>query len=105
MIDFEPTLDLFALFEPRAGMGDPTQDAVTLAEEVLKGDGSVTTEALHAQIGWPLRRFNMALGLLLGHVHLANVSDELLSGYPTRSFHVLPSERFHLRRFVERTKR
>lgn len=108
LCDLTPRLDLFIDFEPRAGRPDPNQDAVLLAQELLKKnpqDMSVDVPAFFAQLGWPLRRFNLALSIVLAEVRFANVSNELFSGHPSRSFHVLPDERFHLRRFVDRMKR
>lgn len=108
LCDLTPRLDLFIDFEPRAGRYDPNQDAVLLAQELLKKDPqdmSVDVPAFFVQLRWPLRRFNLALGIVLAEVGFANVSDELFSGHPCRSFHVLPNERFHLRRFVDRMKR
>lgn len=106
--ELSPRLDLFIDFDRRAGREDPNQAAVLLADELLKrgpADSSVNVPEFYAQLGWPLRRFNLALGILLADVGFANVSDELFSGHPTRSFHVLPDERFHLKRFAERLRR
>lgn len=93
---------LFLTFDPLVGGEDPTLDATDLAERVRTKEGGVSTQELHNETGWPLRRFNPALARMireLDHRHVSKTGDMT---YPTRHFHVDANDRVSLRRFIER---
>ena len=65
-----PTVDLFATFDPLANIGDPVSDSLLLIEKVLQGQDAINVGHLHEQSGWPVRRFNPAIGLVIGQIRL-----------------------------------
>ncbi|MGQ0619373.1 MAG: hypothetical protein ACT4QA_05565 [Panacagrimonas sp.] len=98
-----PTVELFATFDEIALGNDPSADVLILAQAILSGEDSIGVAALHGQIGWPLRRFNPALGLVLAQIDPTRVSQSISEiDYPARSFHLLPEDRVALKRFSRR---
>jgi hypothetical protein len=96
------TLDLFAAFDPVVLGQDPTRDAGELAKMALEiGDG-ISVAELHKLTGWPLRRFNPALGLLVAEIDERRVSKALDSEYVTTSFHLMADDRLALKRLATR---
>ena len=59
---------------------------------------------LHEELGWELRRFNPALGIVVANVDFRRVSDEYSSEYVTRHFFLLPEDEIALERLAERLK-
>jgi hypothetical protein len=95
-----PTLDLYATFDPVAIGSEPLADAQTLAARVLAGGDSVKVAELHVQTGWPQRRFNPAVGLVIAQVDERRVSKTGDSMYPTSFFHLQAADRVSLQRFL-----
>ncbi len=56
-----------------------------------------------AELGWPGRRLNPALGMVLREVDPGNVSREIQPDYVTACFHLDNADRARLRRFASRT--
>lgn len=98
----KPTLDLFATFDPEVTGHDPTHDAAEFAKLVLEGEEDVDVAALHTKCEWPERRFNPAIGLLVSQIDEGHVSGSYGTDYPTHSFHVSPTDRVRLKRFIAR---
>lgn len=99
-----PTMDLFSTFDPHALKTDPLADAAALTKTILAGGDSVRVVTLHADSGMPRRRFNPALALVIGNIDEGRVSQEINSQYPTGSFHLMPTDRVALRRFLKRAE-
>lgn len=97
-----PTVDLFATFDLEVMGHDPTRDAVELAKLVLERQEDVDVADLHSKCGWPKRRFNPAMALVVAQIDDDHVSKTLGSEYPTWSFHVSARDRVALRRFASR---
>lgn len=94
------TLDLFATFDPIADIGDPVADSLILVEMVLKGEGSVGVSDLHKQTGWPIRRFNPAVGLVIAQVDERRVGQQMQNQYPSRYFALAAEDRVALKRYA-----
>ena len=94
------TLDLFATFDPIADLGDPVADSLTLVEQVLCGNDSVNVRDLHKQTGWPIRRFNPAVGLVIARVDERRVGQESQNEYPARHFFLMAEDRVALKRYA-----
>lgn len=94
------TLDLFATFDPIADLGDPVTDSVALVEILLEGgEDSVSTAELHQKTGWPIRRFNPAVGLVITQIDERHVSRESQRQYPSRHFFLSADDRVTLKRY------
>lgn len=59
-----PQWRLFAEFDPVVKGWSPRHDAVVLAKKLLAAPGANDTAMLAADLGWPPRRMNPALGCL-----------------------------------------
>jgi hypothetical protein len=99
----EPTVDLFAAFDPQAIGSDPLADAGDLIRRILEDKRDVEVAELHAATGLTLRRFNPALGLVLPNIQSSSISEELGSDYPAGYFSVMPADRVLLKRFLARS--
>lgn len=99
------TADLFATFDPHTQQHDPVADAAKLAEIILAGPDAVDVGALHAETGWPLRRFNPAIAQIIPLIDSGRVGDVYGTEYPSRWFHALAEDRVELKRFVTRSGR
>lgn len=93
---------LFLTFDPLVAGDDPTLDATELAERVRTQEVGVSTQELHNESGWALRRFNPALARMIRELDDRHVSKTGDMTYPTRHFHVDANDRVSLRRFIER---
>lgn len=102
------TTDLFPTFDPVAYGTNPYADAGELIGRILaaiEANGETIDPAkLHEELGWELRRFNPALGIVVEHVDSRRVSDEYGSEYVTRYFFLLPEDEIALERLAERLK-
>jgi hypothetical protein len=96
-----PTPELFAEFDPRIGVGEPTPDSVTLANQILQGSDSVNIPSLHQTVNWPLRRFNPAIALVVPFVDERRVSKANHPDYPVMYFVLNAEDRVRLRRYAE----
>jgi hypothetical protein len=94
------TPDIFATFDPIAGLGDPVADSLGLTERVLAGEDSVDVPALHQQTGWPIRRFNPAAALIVAQVDERRVRQVQQNEYPTLGFHLMAEDRVALKRYA-----
>jgi len=99
-----PTPDLFATFDPLAEIGHPISDSVELIERILASGDSVNTASLHEATGWPLRRFNPAIALVIGQIGENRVSKTSDNQYPARSFHMIADDRVALKRYTANRK-
>jgi len=77
------------------------QDAREIAALVVQGNrDGVRVEELDAALGWPRRRFNPALRMVVDFVAPGRVSQSLQAEYVTRWFSPSNAERADLRRFA-----
>jgi hypothetical protein len=97
-----PTTDLYATFDPFAHGNSPVADAAELTTRVLAGEDSVGVAELHAATGWPLRRFNPAIALVIAQVDSRRVSSEMGCDYPSRWSFLMAKDRVALKRFAAR---
>ncbi|WP_020086046.1 hypothetical protein [Hyphomicrobium zavarzinii] len=97
-----PTVDLFFAFDALAIAGTPIEDTATLTEIVLAGPDDVNVAAVHAAIGWPLRRFNPPIALIIAEVDDRRVSKALNSTYPSQWFSLIPADRVALKALLKR---
>lgn len=79
---------------------DTKADARELAKQVLTHTGTVSVRALDEAMGWPRRRFNPALRLVVDFIGDGRVSKVIQPDYVTAHFAVSNAERAELRRFV-----
>jgi hypothetical protein len=99
------TLDLFATFDPIAKIGGPVADSLALVGIVLQGEDSVSVPGLHDQTGWPIRRFNPAIGLVIAQIDERHVSREVQNQYPSRYFILSADDRVALKRYAANLSR
>lgn len=98
------TVEFFASFDPYFSGFDPSEDAIQLAERALANDDSVSVVELHTDIGWPIRRFNPALQVLIEQIDDRRLSKTVDLTYPTRHFYLGAEDRVALRRFIAETE-
>ena len=103
------TSDIFAVFDPVAHGTDPHQDACELIRSILKEANeknmtsySVSGRELLEGTGWPHRRLNPALSLVLSNIDDRRVSRTLDNEFAARSFIVMPEDEVTLERFLKR---
>lgn len=77
-----------------------TADARTIAGIVARSGNSVNTAELERELGWPRRRLNPALRIVVGFIHPGRVSETMQPDYVTRHFFMDDAERAWLRRFA-----
>ena len=99
-----PTYDLFALFDPLVMGTSPQNDAVTLAWLSLELDSGHVPE-LEAKTGWPKRRLNPALALLLTLVDPGGVRKVIQPDYVTLGFSLTAHERVRFKQLVQSAQR
>jgi hypothetical protein len=97
-----PSYTLFALVDPLVSGTSPQTDAVEVAKIAL-GQGRVSAHELEKQLGWPKRRLNPALALLLPFIADRRVRKVIQPDYVTLGFVVSAEERFLLRRLTTGT--
>jgi hypothetical protein len=98
----KPTIDLFVTLDQHVVGSNPTADALDLTKRILDGEDQVASATLHAATGWPIRRFNPALAIVLSRIDDQRVSKEITSDYPSRHFFLMPIDRVELRRALKR---
>ncbi len=79
---------------------DTAGDAREIAKWSLGQDFSVDVAALDHALGWPRRRLNPALGMVLREIDPANVSREIQPDYVTGYFLLENADRARLRRLA-----
>lgn len=79
---------------------DTKSDARELAREALTTPDGVSVQRLDEKMGWPRRRFNPALRLVVAFIGDGRVSKTIQPDYITRYFSPSNAERAELRRFV-----
>jgi hypothetical protein len=99
-----PTLDLYAAFDLIVIGSNPVDDALVLTTMVLLGPDGVRVQELHTRTGWPLRRFNPAVGLVIAQIDEGRVSKAITPEYPTLHFQLAAADRVALRRYAEQLK-
>jgi len=95
------TDDAYALADKSVMGWDTREDAKFLAAAILKESAGIRTSDLQTTSGWPLRRFNPALRIVLERVTDGPVSAEVTPEHPTRHFTPSASDRFALKRLIE----
>jgi hypothetical protein len=89
----------YEILDPQVFGWDPKEDAKALATAALAQGDSVDVKELDEQIGWPRRRFNPALRLLLRFVAYESISRECQMDYVTGWFLLTNAERAAIRAF------
>lgn len=80
---------------------DTLGDARELTAMILASDtDSISVPDLETKTGWPRRRFNPALRLIVERIHPGRVSQSIQPDYVTRWFSMSNAERADLRRFA-----
>lgn len=79
---------------------DTREDAKHLARLALEKTGGVSSKDLHEATGWPVRRFNPALELVVQNIGDGRVSRTFGSDYVTAWFMPNDAERFALKQFA-----
>lgn len=87
------------LDEPVMGW-DTKADARALAREALAMSGTIGVRALDEKMGWPRRRLNPALRLVVDFIEDGRVSKVIQPDYVAAHFAMSNAERAQLRRFV-----
>lgn len=77
---------------------DTAADARDIAAWSLRQGASVDVAAMDGALGWPRRRLNPALGMVLREIDPANVSREIQPDYVTAYFALDDADRARLRR-------
>lgn len=95
-----PTVDLFAVFDPIAEIGNPQADAVALVTLLEASDDAVNVATLHKSTTWPSRRFNPALAIVLSKIGQQRISQVIIDEYPCPYFFLASEDRVALRRFA-----
>ena len=105
---FTLTPDLYAVFDPVATGSDPHDDACALARTILEeakahnGAFRVNARKLFEAVGWPPRRFNPALSLVIAQVDPHGVSKAVVADFAAASFGVTPACELALERVLKR---
>ena len=89
----------YVAFDPAVMGWDPKEDARTLAREALATRDTVNVATLDEKLGWPRRRLNPALRIVVGFVGEGRVSHTIQPDYVTRHFAPNNAERAALRAF------
>jgi hypothetical protein len=79
---------------------DTEEDARRIAAEVIKTRSGVRTSDLEAVLGWPRRRLNPALQIVIAFIHPGRVSQADQPDYVTMHFSPSNAELATLRRFA-----
>ena len=97
-----PQIKLFEVFDPAVfDDANPRADAAKLARYILAKNDTVGAEEAMAHLGWSVRRFNPAIGIVCSMIGRGRKSEEI---HPTISCpYVMPDprERAELRRFAD----
>lgn len=103
------TADLSATFDPVAVGTAPHADACVLIEHIIaegkageSSNYSLGSPELQEVIGWPLRRFNPALSVVIDLIDQSRVSRALGGEFAARSFIVTASEEIEFERYLAR---
>ena len=96
---YQLEVDAYPAFDPGVMGWDPKEDARTLAREALATRDTVSVPALDEKLGWPRRRLNPALRIVVGFVGEGRVSRSIQPDYVTRHFAPNNAERATLRAF------
>ncbi|WP_394663660.1 hypothetical protein [uncultured Sphingomonas sp.] len=95
------TIALFVAADPAITGHDPRKDAVLLARMMIENPKLGNIRELEAAVGWPRRRFNPAVGLLVPLFPHNRMRTPLQNDYPVLGFIVGDDEIVSLRRFVQ----
>lgn len=87
------------LDEPIMGW-NTEDDARALAALVVQKRENIRSADLEAELGWPRRRFNPALRMVVNFIHPGRVSQTIQPDYVTRYFSPTNAEPAQLRRFA-----
>ena len=96
-----PQYGLFALADPAVTGHFPRRDAAILARRLLDDTAYASVPALFATTGWSHRRFNPALGLLLGLFCDDRYTMSADSGFAADAISLGEAEQLKLRRFIK----
>lgn len=97
---YQLTTDAYETLDKPVLGWDTLSDARDLAREVLAMADSVSVRSLDEKMGWPRRRLNPALRLVVDFIGEGRVSKTIQPDYVTRYFSPSNAERAELRRFV-----
>jgi hypothetical protein len=89
----------YAALDPPILGWDPKEGAKVLAREALKSRGTVSVVKLEKALGWPRRRLNPALRIVVDFVGSGRVSQTIQPDYITQHFSPNNAERAALRAF------
>ena len=95
-----PTYRLFWTFDPIWTATDPTADAVAVAQLMIEDDDMGWIPRLDEHLGWPRRRLNPAVAMLLEIVATQRTSKEIQHRYPSMGFAIAAEDRYELKRFI-----
>jgi hypothetical protein len=95
--------EIYPAFDPIAVGYNTTADARQLAEMMVDNPEHGSIPKLFAEVGWPRRRFNPAVGHLLQFFDEGRISRELQAQFPTRWVLLDSRERFRLKQFIAET--
>ncbi|MBO9712678.1 hypothetical protein [Sphingomonas sp.] len=90
----------YEVLDPPIMGWSPKEDARQVAALAVKQQDGVRSADLEAALGWPRRRFNPALRIVVDFVEPGRVSQSLQPDYVTRWFSPNNMERAQLRRFA-----
>lgn len=99
------TYDLFVAADPAVTGHDPEADAVVLARMMAEDTKLGHVPSLEERTGWPRRRFNPAVGLLLQLFPKGRYREVIQNEYPTLGFLITEDEVVSLQRFVRANTR
>jgi hypothetical protein len=92
----------YEVLDPPLMGWDTHSDARAIASWTLGRESDVEVSALSEAMGWPNRRLNPALRLVLQLIEPDNISRELQPDFATNCFYLSGADRARLRRFMAR---
>lgn len=92
----------YEVLDPPIMGWNPAEDARRIAELATQPErhDSVMATELETKLGWPRRRFNPALRIVLGFIHPGRIDDTIQPLFPACGFFTTNAERSQLRRFA-----
>jgi hypothetical protein len=95
------TVALFVAADPAVTGHDPLKDAVALAGMMIENPKLGNVRELEVASGWPRRRFNPAVGLLVSLFPPNRMRTPIQNDYPVLGFIIGDDEVIALRRYVQ----
>lgn len=91
---------LFWTFDPVVMQTNPLTDAVEIARLMLEDENYGSVLKLHEDLGWPKRRLNPAVAMLIPLFPEGRVRSVIQPNYPTMGFAIMSEDRFQLKNFI-----